>query len=92
MTRLRPNEFFRKFLSKNRFEFQVQKWEIRANWRRRENSRQDPHVDRHVDRGLWVSTTLSTALSTRGGRAVLPGAPFLIWAWLCGLVLENSEI
>ena len=88
MTRLRPNEVFRKFLSKNRFEFQVQKWEIRANWRRRENSRQDPHVDRHVDRVPRVST----ALSTQGGRAVLPGAPFWVLVWSCGLVLENSEI
>ena len=81
MTQLRPNEVSRKFKSENRFEIQPRK-------RRRENSRQGPHVDRHVDRGLRVST----ALSTRGGRAVLPGAPFLIWAWLCGLVLENSEI
>ena len=28
MTQLRPIEVFRKFLSKNRFEFQVEKWEL----------------------------------------------------------------
>ena len=59
-----------------------------ASWAKAGKIPPGPDVDRPVDRVPRVST----ALSTGGGRAVWSGAPFLIWAWLCGLVLESSEI
>ena len=80
MTRLRPNEVFRKFQVQNRFEFQVLNFEFRAWKARREISRQANQVDRPVDLAVDLvgpkSTALSTWLSTWFSRAVLPGAPF----------------
>ena len=50
MTQLRPIEVCRKFLSKNRFKFEIKKQGFGPAGPRREKSRQDPHVDRPVDR------------------------------------------
>ena len=79
MTRLRPNEVFRKFQSKNRFQIQVWIWKFGPVWARRENSRQNTQVDSPVDLGVDLVGPKSTALSTWSSQAVLPGAPF----WDC---------
>ena len=80
MTRLRPNDVFRKFQVQNRFRISGSKFEKGSDWARRENSRQSTQVDSPVDLEVDLvgpkSTALSTWLSTWFSRAVLPGAPF----------------
>ena len=83
MTRLRPNEVFRKIQSKKQSSNSSLNLEIWARLGQAGKFPPEHQVDSPVDLGVDLvgpkSTALSTWLSTWSSRAVLPGAPF----WVC---------